>query len=107
MPTAIETVTQRIERTVGNTYRIRATIKVDGVAVDITGDTLTFEYGDGTNPKTVIAGAITDGPNGVVDFIPDAADVATAGDYVYVINRDHAGEIATHLRGDFVLLSAP
>jgi len=105
MGEAIKTVTKRIERTDGDTYPIEVTIKVNGAVVDITDDTLTFVFSneDSAESPTTITGDITNGAGGVVEFVPTAEQMIE-GEYDFWVKRDHDGEIATHLRGDLVLL---
>ncbi len=99
-----------ISRTRGDTYRIRRTVKVSGVVVDITDWTFKLTINkvakpaDETDQVAQIAGVIIDAPNGVVDFTPLEADVETAGSFFFDIEAiDSGGAKTTPDRGQFIL----
>lgn len=100
-----------IVRTRGDTYRIRRTVKVSGVAVNITGWTFKLTVNaevnpaDDTNQIAQIDGTLFDAVNGIVDFVPLSTDVETAGHYYFDIEAtDTDSQISTLDKGSFILL---
>lgn len=100
-----------ITRTRGDTRRIRRTVKLAGVAQDITGWSFLLTINSEWEPTDTdeqvaqIVGTLTDPTNGIVDFFPQADDVETAGQFYYDIeSRDDGGYISTLDKGEFVLL---
>lgn len=93
-----------IKRTRGDTYPMTATLKVNGVVVDLTGSAVTFGYiKDGDTASKTIGGVISDAINGVVQFTPTAEDFTIAGTFKYDIQRVTGTVKTTHLKGQLIL----
>jgi hypothetical protein len=93
-----------INRTRGDNYAIIATLKVNGIAVDLTGSTVIFSYAkSGTTTPFLINGSITDATNGVVQFLPSATDFQEVGTYRYDIQRVSSGIKTTHVVGQLII----
>lgn len=90
-------------RTVGDTYPLKAKIVKNGVAVNITGATGTFNFKNNTTDKTTIAGVITDGPGGAIEFTPTTEQVSIDATYRFNIKIDQSGVITTYLKGQLIL----
>ena len=79
----------------------------DGDAVNVTGWTTQFkiEPGQGQAASVTVAGAVADGPNGVISVALTAANLTTAGagKHWYVLARTDAGNARVLAFGDFVL----
>jgi hypothetical protein len=94
----------------GDTTPVQRTIKIGGVATDITGWsfvlTVNWEANptDTTNQIGTVAGTITDAPGGEVEFEPTEDMTATVGTFYYDIQiTDANGKISTK-RGQWVVL---
>lgn len=86
-----------MQRYRGNNYPIVVVLKMNGVAVDLTGDTVVFNYGE-TGRVRQIVGVITDAINGVVTFTPTAEDFQISGIFQYDIKRTtQSGVVFTHV----------
>ncbi|MDQ1341175.1 MAG: hypothetical protein QG567_2333 [Campylobacterota bacterium] len=96
----------KITRVRGDNYPIVVTLKVNGVAIDLTGSVIKLSYKNknGTDAAYQIAGTITDALNGVVEFRPLATDFAIAGQYIYDIQREFFGIITTHILETLILI---
>ena len=94
-------------RTVGDTYPIKATIKivVDDVAevVDISGASGTFNFKNSTKSKQTLTGTVTDGPNGKIEFPLTDEQVDTDGTYSYNLKMTIGGKITTFAKGSLIL----
>lgn len=90
-------------RTVGDTYPLKSTVTKNGEPVDITGSTCTFNFKNGTIAKTTIAGAVVDGPGGVVEFTPTTEQVSSDGTYSFNIKVQTGTVITTYLKGELIL----
>lgn len=90
-----------IQRVAGDNYPIDVIFKQNGSVVDLTGSTVSFQYGAGM----VIVGLIIDATSGQARFLPAAGDFQTAGKVTYKIKRTINGITTTHLRGDLTLMS--
>ena len=70
----------RLYRFRGDTDPIIINVKSNGVAMDLTGSTLTLEYGTKT-----ISGTLTDAVNGQVTFTPTNTDFQVSGQFKYKV----------------------
>lgn len=101
----------KICRVKGNTYVEQVTIRQNGAALNITGGTVLLTINTLENPPsdatevTEITGSITDGPNGVVEFTPDATLIAqAAGTYYYEVQLTLSGVITSVMKGPFEII---
>jgi len=93
-----------IKRVRGDNYPIEATLKVNGVAVDLTGSTVTFSYlKSGATTAVSISGTITNAPAGKVQFLPLSTDFIEVGTYKYDIQRVASGITTTHVIGQLII----
>lgn len=96
----------------GDTTVIRRTIKNDaGAVLNIAGWTIWLTINaearpaDTTNQIAQMPGVITDAPNGVVEFSPDAVDVDYVGTYFFDIQAvDASGVVSTLNHARFIFL---
>ena len=100
-----------IARYRGDTRRIRHVVTEDGAVVDVTDWSFVLTISAVESPVDTehqvaqIVGVIADAAAGIVDFTPEAGDVATAGDYFYDIEAtDAGGGVSTLDKGVFTLL---
>ena len=96
----------KITRVRGDNYPIVVTLKVNGVAIDLTGSVIKLSYKNKSGDVTTsqIVGTITDALNGVVEFHPLATDFTVAGQYIYDIQREFSGTITTHILETLTLI---
>lgn len=92
-----------LKRYRGDTYPIVATLKVNNVAKDLTGATITFSYVSSSQAKKTITGVISDALSGEVMFIPGSEDFQVAGTYNYDIQYRLEDLIVTYDVGTVVL----
>jgi len=94
-----------ITRTRGDNYPIEATIKINGVVVNLTGSVLVFSYiKDDEVTPSAIAGVIVSPTAGTVMFTPTVTDFTKAGTYRYDIQRISGGVVTTHAIDTLILI---
>ena len=90
----------------GDNYPIEATITVNGVAVDLTGSTMTFSFkladDDVVEAPIEVDGVLGD-EVGLVLFTPTVQQMGIVGQYDFDIQRENGGVVATHLTGTMLL----
>ena len=92
-----------INRTRGDDYDIVATIKVDGVAIDLADSELKFSYKNADETGKTILGAIG-GAIGEVTFSPQTGvDFMVEGVFSFDVQRIAGGKTYTHLQGTLLL----
>ena len=95
-----------ITRKRGDNYPIKATIKVNGEAIDLTGSIVTFSFKlleDSTDIPTSIVGDMDLDNIGVITFSPTVEQMDTVGAYKFDIQRVSNSIVATHLSGILLL----
>jgi len=93
-----------ITRKRGDTYPIEASIQINGKPIDLTGSILKFSFKKvGSENITTILGDLDSDVLGLVRFTPTAIQMGEEGQYIYDIQRDTNGLIATHLSGTMLL----
>ena len=94
-----------ITRKRGDTYPIKAVIKINGEPIDLTGSDVKFSFkpSDGSGSVTTITGVISSGEVGVVMFTPTVTDFSVSGKYFFDIQRSIGSMVATHLSGILLL----
>jgi hypothetical protein len=89
-------------RTRGDSHPIVATIKVDGIAIDLTGSIVKFSYkSDAEVAKTITGTPLA--TIGEIEFVPSATDFQVEGVYTFDIQREANSYISTHLKGVMLL----
>jgi len=91
-----------IKRVRGDNYPFIFTLSINDTVVDISGDTVTFNY-DKDNKKTITGVLDTDGTDGRVKFIPTANDFLESGVFNYDVQRVSGGYTYTHAKGKLIL----
>ena len=96
----------KITRVRGDNYPIVVTLKINGVAIDLTGSVIKLSYKNkrGDVAASQIVGTITNALNGVVEFRPLVTDFTIAGQYIYDIQREFSGIITTHILETLTLI---
>lgn len=93
-----------VTRVRGDSYPIDATLKINGVPINLTGSTVRFSYKSRSKLNTVtLNGEISEDIIGKVSFIPGESDFSISGIYDFDIERDYNGIKTTHLVGTLVL----
>ena len=109
------TIIDNITLVIAHTAPLEWTLYKDGVALDITGSTITLSVDDLAEPATpsvtnqfTLAGVLTDAANGVVQFTMTTLQAAlVAGDYFYDIKFVEAGgEVSHPIRGSWTVLES-
>lgn len=92
-------------RTRGDNYPITAFLKINGVATDLTGATVTFSYlkNGGGNTVNIINGVIVTALSGEVRFDPTLTDFVVTGEYNFEITAVKGGVRVTYLSGELIL----
>lgn len=107
------TETINLERRRGDSYadEFEITSETTGQPVDITGFTFLMTVDPEKAPVNSdnnifqVAGNITDGPNGLVEFAPTAVQTDVLGSYFYDIQMtDTGGRIRTVIAGKYKLV---
>lgn len=94
----------------GDSFASPFTIEIGGVAVNIAGWTFKLSVNADKNPTGAplftVVGAITDAPNGRVEFSPDITDTdQEIKTYFYDIESiDAAGGVRTAIKGKFLIV---
>lgn len=98
-------MSELIERKRGDNYPIVATIKTNGTPIDITASVVKFSFklANGTGVTTEITGSANVDAIGEVSFAPTVLQMSVEGQYVFDIQRDEGGVVATHLSGTMLL----
>lgn len=100
-------MTKEHRRTVGDTYPIKAIIKVkvdDTVnIVDITGAIGEFNFKNTAKGKITLVGVVVNGPAGEIHFTPTAAQVDSDGTYNYNLKITQDGVVTTYKKGQLIL----
>lgn len=93
-----------INRVRGDTYPVEATLKINGLPVNLTGAIVNFSYKKVGDPQIkTILGVHDNSTNGIVVFTPTADDFTIAGTYDFDIERYQDGIKITHIIGRLVL----
>ena len=88
----------KLTRYRGDTDPIILNVKSNGSAMDLTGSTVTLYYAD-----KMIAGTLTDAPNGQVTFTPSDTDFQTVGQFKYKVVRVNGAVKKTLIKNMLVL----
>ena len=89
----------------GDNYPIVASIKVNGVAIDLTNSSVKFSFKltDGSGVVTTLQGDNDADIVGQVSFAPTELAMDVEGQYYFDIQRVEGGITSTHLSGTMLL----